>query len=137
MARRIRVLVTVAPRSPFSCCQVHPLLLEATTSRFHAPVSETSLPSLPLCLSKRERELDLYRTDDFFPFFVLYLWHMDVPRLGVKLEVQLSAYGTDTGTLDLGHVCDLCHSLQQCQILNPLSKARDGTHIIMDSTLGS
>ena len=28
-------------------------------------------------------------------------------------------------TLDLSHICDLRHSLQHCQILNPLSKARD------------
>ena len=34
---------------------------------------------------------------------------------------------------DLSHVFDLQHSLWQLWILNPLSKARDQTHILMDS----
>ena len=51
--------------------------------------------------------------------------HMEVPRLGVKLEPQLLAYTTATATQDPSHVCDLYHSSEQCWILNPLSKARD------------
>ena len=35
-------------------------------------------------------------------------------------------------TPDLSHLCDLYHSLQQCQILNPLREARDWTCILMD-----
>ena len=31
------------------------------------------------------------------------------------------------------HICDLYQSSQQCQILNPLSKARDHTHVLMDT----
>ena len=54
-----------------------------------------------------------------------HLWHMEVPRLGLQLELQLLAYAIATVTLDLSHVCDLHHSSQQCQILNPLSKARE------------
>ena len=34
-----------------------------------------------------------------------------------------------TATPDPSHICDLHHSPRQCQILNPLSKARDRTHI--------
>ena len=34
---------------------------------------------------------------------------------------------------DLSHVCDLYHSSWQCWILNPLSKARDQTCILMDT----
>ena len=34
-------------------------------------------------------------------------------------------YTTTLATLDLSHICDLGHSLWQCQILNSLSKARD------------
>ena len=56
---------------------------------------------------------------------------MEVPRLGVQSEVQLPAYATATATPDLSHVCDLHHSSQQCQILNPLSKARDRTPYLM------
>ena len=32
---------------------------------------------------------------------------------------------------DLSHICDLHHSLWQCQILNPVSEARDQTHNLM------
>ena len=54
-----------------------------------------------------------------------------VPRLGVELELQLPACPRATAARDLSHVCDLHHNSQQCQILNPLSKARDGTHNLM------
>ena len=35
---------------------------------------------------------------------------MEVPRLGVKDELQLLAYTTTTATQDPGNVCDLYHS---------------------------
>ena len=37
------------------------------------------------------------------------------------------AYTTVKATPDLSCICDLCRSLQQCQILDPLSVARDWT----------
>ena len=43
---------------------------------------------------------------------------MEVPRLGVELELQLPAYTTATATQDLSHVCNLYHSSWQYQILN-------------------
>ena len=42
---------------------------------------------------------------------------MEVPRLGVELELQLLAYTTATATPDLSQVCDLHHNSQQCPIL--------------------
>ena len=48
---------------------------------------------------------------------------MEVPRLGIKLELQLPAYTTATATWDLSCIYDLHHSSQQCQILNSLSEA--------------
>ena len=54
-----------------------------------------------------------------------HLWHMEVPRLGVELELQLPAYAIATAAGDLSHVCDLHHSSWQCRILTPLHKARD------------
>ena len=60
---------------------------------------------------------------------------MEVPRLGVESELQLLlAYTTATAMWDPSHslVCDLHHSSQQCQILYPLSEARDQTLILMD-----
>ena len=59
---------------------------------------------------------------------------MEVPRLGVKSELQLLAYTAATAMSDPSCVFDLHHSSQQCQILNPLSEARDGTHILMDTS---
>ena len=50
---------------------------------------------------------------------------MEVPRLGVRYEIQLLAYTTPTAMQDLSHICDLHHSSWQCQIPNPL--ARDQT----------
>ena len=58
-------------------------------------------------------------------FLGLYPWHMEIPRLGVELELQLLAYTTATVMQDLSQVCDLHHSSWQCRILNLLSEARD------------
>ena len=50
---------------------------------------------------------------------------MEVPRLGVQLELELPAYTRATATRDPSCVCDLHHSIRQHRILNQLSKARD------------
>ena len=60
---------------------------------------------------------------------------MEVPRLGVKSELQLLVYTTATARCDLSCVCDLHHSSRQHQVLNPLIEARDGTHILTDTSL--
>ena len=62
--------------------------------------------------------------------------HVEVPRLGVQSELQLPGYttATATATQDLSRVCDLQHSLRQHQILNLLSRARDGTCVLMDTS---
>ena len=62
---------------------------------------------------------------------------MEVPRLGVELELQLPAYTIASAIPDLSHLCDLHHSLRQCQSFNPLSEARDQTHILMDTASSS
>ena len=67
-------------------------------------------------------------------FLWLYLWHMEVPRLGVKSELELLAYTTAIATWDLSLVCNLYHSSWQYRILNPLSEARDQMHILMDTS---
>ena len=59
---------------------------------------------------------------------------MEVPRLGVKLELQLPAYTTATATQDPILVFDLHYSSRQCPVLNPLSKVRDQTHILIDAS---
>ena len=71
----------------------------------------------------------------FFFFFFLgpHLWHMEIPRLGVKSELQLPTYTTDTATRDPSHICNLCCSLRQHQILSPMREARDQTRILTDT----
>ena len=59
---------------------------------------------------------------------------MEVSRLKVRSELQLLAYTTATATLEPSHICDLHCRSRQCQILNPLSRARDQTHILMDTS---
>ena len=58
---------------------------------------------------------------------------MEVPRLGVKLELQMLAYTTATGKQDLSRTCDLHHNSQQCQVPDLLSEARDRICILMDT----
>ena len=54
---------------------------------------------------------------------------MEVPRLGVELELQLPAYTTATAMWHVNHVCNLHHSLWQCW-----SEARDWTCSLMDTS---
>ena len=56
---------------------------------------------------------------------------MEVPRLGVQLELQLLAYAIATAMQGTSRVCDLHHSSCQCRLGNPQSKARDQTHKLM------
>ena len=61
--------------------------------------------------------------------------HMEVPRQGVKSELQLLAYAAATVTAMWVPSCvnDLQHSSQQSQIPNPLPEAGDQTSILMDT----
>ena len=73
----------------------------------------------------------------FFFFFCLLganVRHMEVPRPGVKLELQLLACITARAMWDLSHVCDLHHSSRQHQSLNPLNEASDRTCILVDAS---
>ena len=65
-------------------------------------------------------------------FLGLFLWCMEVLfRIEVELELQLQAYLTATAMQDLSQVCNLHQNSWQHWILNPLSEAREQTHIIM------
>ena len=48
----------------------------------------------------------------FFFLLGLHPQHMEVPRLGVDLELQLLAYTTATATQNLSHISDLRYSSQ-------------------------
>ena len=66
-----------------------------------------------------------------FVFLGPHSRHREVPRPGVELELLPLAYSTATAAPDLSRICDLHHSSQQRQILNPLSEARDRTRDLM------
>ena len=62
------------------------------------------------------------------------LLRMEVPGLGVKSELQLLAYATATAMQNPSHICNLNHSSWQYHILNPLSRARDQTWVLMHAS---
>ena len=70
----------------------------------------------------------------FFFFLGLLLQHMQVPKLGIKSELQLLAYARATAMQDWSHICNLNHSSQQCCITGLLSETRDITHILTDTS---
>ena len=59
---------------------------------------------------------------------------MEVPMLGVTSQLRLPVYATATATPDPSRISDLHHSSWHRQILDPLSEARDQTHILMDAS---
>ena len=74
--------------------------------------------------------------NNFFFFLLSHLWHMKVPGPGGPTGAAAEAYITATATSDPSHICDLHCSLWQCQILNPLIKARYRTCILTETTSG-
>ena len=51
-----------------------------------------------------------------------HLRHTEIPSLGIKAELKLQAYTTATAIQNPSHICNLCYSLWQQQILNLLSQ---------------
>ena len=56
------------------------------------------------------------------------------PGQGGQIRATALATATATATQDPSHVCNLHHSLWQHQTPNPLSEARNQTHILMDTS---
>ena len=53
-----------------------------------------------VCLCFIDLYVLIYSFIHSFVFLGLHSWHMEVPRLGVKVEQQLQAYTTATATWD-------------------------------------
>ena len=67
----------------------------------------------------------------FFSFLGPHLQHMEVPRPGVESELQLPAYPTAIATATTKSE----PRLQPIpKLLNPMSKARDQSCILMDTS---
>ena len=87
---------------------------------------QTFLRTMPLCI----KSLSLFKDGSpisyvysfcFILFLGPHLKHMEILRLGIKLELQLLAYTIATAMRDSSHVCDIC-----------LSNARTLTHWAMN-----
>ena len=57
---------------------------------------------------------NLRKLEHIFFFLEPYLQLMEVPGLGVKLDLQLLTYTTATATPDSSCICNLHHGSQQC-----------------------
>ena len=91
-----------------------------------------------MCKGQAWHRLEEFNSDQHF-FFSSFLFRAASvaygnSRLRVESELQLPAYTTATAMPDLSHSCNLHHSLWQCQILNILSKARDRTCNLIDTS---
>ena len=73
-----------------------------------------------------------YLNNVFFFGGGAHLQHMEVPRLGIKSELQLPAYTTATALRDPSRICNLPYQSSQQQ--SSLSKARDRAHVLMDTS---
>ena len=74
--------------------------------------------------------------DFFFPLLGPHLRHMEVPRLGVELELPPPAYTTATATPEQSRIRDLHDSTWQCWVRDPLNEARNRTCILRDTMSG-
>ena len=88
-------------------------------------LDESNLPCNSKRINPNESDAIKIKMQNFFVFLGPHPWHMEVPRLRVKLEPQLLVFITARATPDLSCICDLHHSSRQCQVLTPLNEARD------------
>ena len=93
-----------------------------------------NLPAFFSNTDLRQKTVEKAETFFFLVFLGLHPRHMEVPRLGVKSELQLPAYNTATATPDPTRVCNLHHSSRQRRVLKPLSKDRNLTCVRMDAS---
>ena len=83
-----------------------------------------------------------HRGNSYKVFYFIFLFMATLAVYGSsqvrdRIRAAAEAYTRATSTLDLSHFCGLSCSFWQCQILNPLSEARDRTQILTEIMLGS
>ena len=81
-------------------------------------INHLQLSSFPVFPSPWEEK---FSSSSSSSFLCQHLQHMEGPRLGVESELQLLTNSRALATLDPSSIYNLCHSLWQHQILNPLS----------------
>ena len=71
-------------------------------------------------------------------FFLSFLMASPLAHGNSKARGQTGAtaeaYIIATATVDPNYICDLCCSLWQCQILNPLSKGQGSNYILTETS---
>ena len=123
--------------------------------KYHIIFYRWQLEKIQQSIIKREREyflsvclsvfLSVFLSFFFFLSFLLsFLSFKATPeayggsQARGRIQLSLPAHATATATPDPSHICDPYHSSwrcsQQCQILNPLSGARDRNCILMDTS---
>ena len=93
----------------------------------------------PPILRSLSNHVRLVPASFFFFFFFFGLFRAAPVAYGGSqargwIGAKLPAYTTATAMPDPSCNFDLCHSSQQCLILNPLREARDGTFVLMDTS---
>ena len=91
---------------------VHSFVSEVWTTEWVLELKSECVPGLPaLPLTSPVIAICVFPPSLLSSLFLgPRLWHSEVPRLGVKSELQLPAYTTITATPDPSHICDLYHS---------------------------
>ena len=100
---------------------------EETLSRIQVSSDVNFLGDWLLCISVNKMKTI---TDLIFLFLGPHGQHTEVPRLGVKLELQLPTYTTATATQDPSHAFDPHHSSRQRQTLNQGSNLGPHGHLL-------
>ena len=97
-------------------------------------INMESAPRAPVL----HENLDIHAFTNFFFFLVFLGLHLQQiyghsqarGRIGAAAAGLCHSHSNARSS----HVCDLNHSSRQCQILNPLSRARDRTCILVDTS---
>ena len=112
----------------YSLCTLLPILVTYSLFSF---TSETTLSKI---IQKSNLMVQLNFKIFFFRFLGSHLQHMDVPRLGVKLELQLPAYTTATAMRDLILSLRPTPQLLATSDPRPTEQGQDRTCILMDTS---
>ena len=67
-------------------------------------------------------------------YFFFFLGKKAYGSSQTRGRIVATAASLHHSNTDPSHICDLCCSSQQTQILNPLSKAQDWTNNLMDTS---
>lgn len=116
--RLFRLLCCLHANISMCMCSRHLQLIMCSTALL---ISSLNLPLLLCSLSEDGKQLKITLFKKILnltfsppPFFGSHLWHMEVARLGVKLQLQLLGYyNTAIAMQDPSHICIQANS-QHC-----------------------